>query len=150
MGNDGLHKLLRKQLGRPRGVSAPDPLSQIARGRSEAQCWRLDRLASLSENFKSSPNLGAKGRVLINRFGRRPLAMSAIPRFADSTGTSPEVREGPNSEVTWLGRLASMSYSVISACPLFLSQMRSKAKGVLRIDWKANPEFLRSGQSFFV
>jgi hypothetical protein len=33
------------------------------------------------------------GRVLINRFGRRSLAMSAIPRFADTTQTSPEIRE---------------------------------------------------------
>ena len=40
-----------------------------------------------------------EGRVLINRFGPRSLAMSAIPRFADSTRTSPEVREGPPSEV---------------------------------------------------
>jgi hypothetical protein len=46
--------------------------------------------------FKSSPDLGAKGRVLTNRFGRRPLAMSAIPRFADSARTSPEAEKGHN------------------------------------------------------
>ena len=34
-------------------------------------------------------------RVLINRFSRRSLAMSAIRRFADPTRTPPEVREGP-------------------------------------------------------
>jgi hypothetical protein len=34
-------------------------------------------------------------RKLKPRFGRRPLATSAIPRFADSTRTPPEVREGP-------------------------------------------------------
>jgi hypothetical protein len=45
--------------------------------------------------FQIFSDLGTKGRVLINRFGRRPLAMSAIPRFTDSTRTSPEVREGP-------------------------------------------------------
>jgi hypothetical protein len=43
-------------------------------------------------------NSAASGRTY-NRVGRRPLAMSAIPRFADSTRTSPEVREGPNSDI---------------------------------------------------
>ncbi len=37
-----------------------------------------------------------QGARTINRFGRRPLAMSVITRFADSTQTSPEVREGPS------------------------------------------------------
>ena len=40
-----------------------------------------------------------QGRVLINRFGRRPLTISAIPPYADLTRTSREVREGPISEV---------------------------------------------------
>jgi hypothetical protein len=56
------------------------------------------RFPSGAETLGKARSTRQLGRVLINRFGRRPLAMSAIPRFADSTRTSPEVREGPRPD----------------------------------------------------
>jgi N-acetylmuramoyl-L-alanine amidase len=55
------------------------------------------------------------GRVLINRFGRRPLAMSAIPRFAESTRTSLEVRNGPGADLNCGAAKKAPDYSITSS-----------------------------------
>ena len=55
----------------------------------------ISRVAERAQPVSFSDHQFELRRVLINRFGQRSLAMSAIPRFADSTRTSPEVRKGP-------------------------------------------------------
>ena len=86
-----------RRSGRSSGGEAP-----ADRGSGEVG-QRPGAARCVERNFRSRAFLAmvpiTEGRVLINRFGRRSLAMTAIPRFADSNRTSPEVRERPGRDI---------------------------------------------------